>query len=803
MHIPSASASGIRAPSALARYYCRASPTSRAPSAVSRPAWSIHSSGLLVRRFPVVSSLLTALVATAAGVAPLAAQSKPKPKPPAKPPARAAVVVAEVQVTPETMTLGVGQKQPLFATAFDKRGNLLPNVRFTFIAVDPAIAKVTADGSVAGLKPGLTKVEAHAGGRRASIAVLVNPDSAADSTRGGRNAVLTIDPAAIRLLPGEGMQLRPQLVRDDGTGLSVGKVQWKTLRPDVAAVDSTGTVIGIAAGQTIVQAASGGLEATAPVTVEQADIALSPATVVLGPGESDTLGVTVPSQGNRPLHADILWRSTDSSIARVTDGVVQGVAPGDAEVVLTAFGAERRAAVHVHKAATTIVVTPRPADGPVLVPMHGFRPVSGRALAADSTPVTEARISWQVGDTAIASYDAASGTVAGHALGTTTLTARLPGFDPVAWTVHVIPGTVALDRTRVGLLAGERATLTPRLLDDTNRPLPGTPEVSWKSSDAAIAALAEGGVIEAKKPGHATVTVTTPWGKTATADIFVTGDLLLASSRGGGIAIYQLRTAAPDAFMLVHADSGQSIQPVFSPDRTRIAFAASRTAPGVAGATFDVFVMDADGGNVRQLTSGLGSESEPAWTPDGRRILFTGTSSGTTQVFSIPAEGGDARALTVGPGGNGAAAVAPDGHRVAFTSARDGNYELYLTDVEGGQPTRLTKTSQREANPQFLPDGSLIYTVDHSGGSRVMRLAIGEPAPAQLFESEQPITGLAASRDGRTVAYTTGQLSGRRGKAQFGLFIRPLPAAGTPPSQAPAATVVPLTPGEQVLSPSF
>ncbi|HEY0351778.1 MAG TPA: hypothetical protein VGC48_06620, partial [Gemmatimonadales bacterium] len=47
-----------------------------------------------------------------------------------------AQTVAEVQVTPETMTLGVGQKQTLFATAFDQRGNLIPAAKFTFWSSD-------------------------------------------------------------------------------------------------------------------------------------------------------------------------------------------------------------------------------------------------------------------------------------------------------------------------------------------------------------------------------------------------------------------------------------------------------------------------------------------------------------------------------------------------------------------------------------------------------------------------------------------------------------------------------------------
>ena len=62
---------------------------------------------------------------------------------------------AEVQITPETMTLSVGQRQSLFATAYDRQGNLIPNAHFAFRSSDTLIAKVTGDGAVLGVSPGL------------------------------------------------------------------------------------------------------------------------------------------------------------------------------------------------------------------------------------------------------------------------------------------------------------------------------------------------------------------------------------------------------------------------------------------------------------------------------------------------------------------------------------------------------------------------------------------------------------------------------------------------------------------------
>ena len=95
-------------------------------------------------------------------------------------PARAQSV-SEIQITPETMTLGVGQKQALFATAFDTRGNLIASAKFTFWSSDTMVARVRKDGTVLGIMPGLAKIEARAHGKRASMAVLITGNAPGDS----------------------------------------------------------------------------------------------------------------------------------------------------------------------------------------------------------------------------------------------------------------------------------------------------------------------------------------------------------------------------------------------------------------------------------------------------------------------------------------------------------------------------------------------------------------------------------------------------------------------------------------------
>ena len=77
------------------------------------------------------------------------------------------------------MTLGVGQKQPIFASAYDRQGNIISSAKFAFWSSDTAIARVSKSGSVLGVAPGLAKVEARLQGKRASLAVLVTGGNAA------------------------------------------------------------------------------------------------------------------------------------------------------------------------------------------------------------------------------------------------------------------------------------------------------------------------------------------------------------------------------------------------------------------------------------------------------------------------------------------------------------------------------------------------------------------------------------------------------------------------------------------------
>ena len=701
--------------------------------------------------------------------------------------------VAEVQITPETMTLGLGQKQALFATAFDARGNLIASAKFTFRSSDTMIAQVRKDGSVVGVNPGLAKIEARAGGRRASMAVLIT--GGPPGARTVPASSLTLDPAGANLFPGENVRVTPRAVRPDGSPALVGRVIWISRNPEVATVDTGGVVTGVAPGRAVIEASSGSkLVATLPVTVSPPDYVLSRQSLSLAPDEVDTLRVLVPSQGNRELRGLVQWRSNDSSVASVSPtGIVRAHAAGKTEVIASGLSVERRVPVTVYRQPAALVVSPQQSAGPIPVPLRSTRRFTAVAEADDSTSIPEARVAWELADTAVASFDPGSGVLTPKALGSTTLTARLGGIRPAVWTIDVIAGDIGVQPERVGLAIGQRATLAAVLRDGQGAEAGKPPVVRWSSDRPDVAVVREGGLVEGAGPGRAGVSAATPWGKSARADVIVTADLLLSANRGGSFGIYQIRLTGPYTLMPLLVDTATNIQASLSPDRTRVAFSSNR------GGNFDLYVIDADGQNLRRLTTDPRNEGDPFWTPDGTRIVYTSTRGTGTQIAMISLDGSEVM-LTATAGGNHSPAVSPDGRTIAFISARDGNQEIYAMAIDGSNQRRITRTSVREASPRFFPNGDLAFAVERGGGSKgskIMRMAMGSSKTTSLLQTEQPISSLAVSREGDRLAYVVGRIAdASRGRVEFSLFLQST-ATGSQP------VTVPLRSGEQILTPSF
>ena len=165
--------------------------------------------------------------------------------------------------------------------------------------------------------------------------------------------------------------------------------------------------------------------------------------------------------------------------------------------------------------------------------------------------------------------------------------------------------------------------------------------------------------------------------------------------------------------------------PSWSPDGKRIAFVSDRDGPP---RYFDIYVMDADGGNLQRLTSDPRDDRNPSWSPDGERIVFGARREGhfetkfavTYEIYVMDADGGNQQRLTENRKNDWGPSWSPNGKRITFASDRKGdlvNIEIYVMDADGSNPQRLTENRVYDWQPSWSPDGERIAFVSERDGN--------------------------------------------------------------------------------------
>lgn len=136
-----------------------------------------------------------------------------------------------------------------------------------------------------------------------------------------------------------------------------------------------------------------------------------------------------------------------------------------------------------------------------------------------------------------------------------------------------------------------------------------------------------------------------------------------------------------------------------------------------------LWVMDADGGNQKQLTDGPMDDSDASYSADGKSILFVRVKGGIGHVWVMASDGKNQKQLTEGPWYEGYPTFSPDGKRIVFNrTAEDRPYftletgpaslrmpELFTMNTDGSDLRRLTHNWGYEGPVAFSPDGNHIY----------------------------------------------------------------------------------------------
>jgi TolB protein len=234
----------------------------------------------------------------------------------------------------------------------------------------------------------------------------------------------------------------------------------------------------------------------------------------------------------------------------------------------------------------------------------------------------------------------------------------------------------------------------------------------------------------------------------------VSGEFAFAKRYRAGVSAAEVvaHTLAND---LVQVFTGRP-----GPFLSKMAFISDRSGSN------ELWIMDWNGSNPKQLTKHGTIALAPAWAPDGKHLAFTSFLRGNPAIFQLTPSEGYLRMIWDQGGVNSSADYSPDGTQIAFASSRDGNVDIHVMPAGGGEARRLTTARGIDTQPAWAPNGRQIaFTSNRSGspqiylmdadGTGVRRLSFGGAFHDEPSWAPDGTRIVATTRDEGTFQLTT------------------------------------------------
>lgn len=192
----------------------------------------------------------------------------------------------------------------------------------------------------------------------------------------------------------------------------------------------------------------------------------------------------------------------------------------------------------------------------------------------------------------------------------------------------------------------------------------------------------------------------------------------------------------------------------WSPDGSRLVFASQPR-----GSNVQVWVMNADGTGAQPLTTGERGEYQPDWSPDGSKIVYIANFFGQDNILAMNADGSNQQDLLAGNPDDEWPAWSPDGSQIAFArrvgfANNTANYDIFVMNADGSNVRQLTNDPGRDSLPVWSPDGQTIaFTSNRSGNSQIY-LMNADGSNVRNLSNNDADEGLSSfSPDGRFLAF--------------------------------------------------
>lgn len=329
---------------------------------------------------------------------------------------------------------------------------------------------------------------------------------------------ISLNPNQANLKVAETLQLEATVLPENATDKTIA---WTSSNTNIIEIDSNGLVTAISVGEaTITASNSAGQTATITLTVIPTlaeSLSVFPQSITLKVGESGNIAVTIAP--NTTTNKAVLYSSANENIAIVDNkGSITGVGFGETEVIVsTQDGSSLSAKVKVSVIPTPAESVSIEYDGPTSLHIGQTAQLSAIVLPEDAT---DKSVTWQVQNAEVLSVSP-EGLLKAVGLGEAWVSATTSNGKSAYMTFNVIPtpvSSIVLNPDAVSLKATEMVTLTATVMpeDATNK------NITWASSNNAVASVDVYGNVTANSVGEAIVTATSTDGSKVVAECRVT-----------------------------------------------------------------------------------------------------------------------------------------------------------------------------------------------------------------------------------------------------------------------------------------
>jgi Tol biopolymer transport system component len=240
-----------------------------------------------------------------------------------------------------------------------------------------------------------------------------------------------------------------------------------------------------------------------------------------------------------------------------------------------------------------------------------------------------------------------------------------------------------------------------------------------------------------------------------------TGEIAFASTRNGGISqIYLMNANGSNARALTDQKNG-ACQPAWSPDGKKLVYVSPCAGKNDQYPRSSLCMLDLDSGATTQLLKVPGGDFEPAWSPDGAKIAFSSLREGFLAVYVLNLADQAVTRLTDLSGAiqSRQPAWSPDGKQIVYTVKRSAILRIWTMYSDGTNPVQLPRNSGSASDylPAWSPDGSYILfsetNSEFTSPSSLMRYIVNSNQPPKSVSMPLPVVDVNFSTDGQWIAY--------------------------------------------------